>query len=161
MMRNWIGTIGLATLLAGSAHAGVLGPTKPSQLVNLLASPVLSGTACGHPAFDIQNAADGTRQPFDIPPGQVLVVTGLEWNSAFGTASTQALAFLVIQSPDGLTCNAAFSTSGAVTDAWGNADATLTIPNGIAVKSGAHLGLQVTNGTLNRAKLYGYLAKDR
>jgi hypothetical protein len=48
-----------------------------------------------------------------------------------------------------------------MTDAVGSASGSLTIPNGIVVKSGAHLGVWLENGVLNRAKLYGYLAKDR
>lgn len=159
-MHNWKAVLALATLVAGSAHAGVLGPTKPSQLVNVLAS-ANTGTVCGYPAFDTQVAADGTRKPFDIPPGQVLVVTGFEWDSEVGSASQLAIATVISVTPDYATCDSAFSPSGGMTDSSGSASGSITFPTGIAVKSGTHLGLWMENGFLGRAKLYGYLATDR
>jgi hypothetical protein len=52
---------------------------RPSLIVVLRATTGLCGSS-GHRAIDRQMLPDGTLVPFAIPPGAVLVVTGMAWN---------------------------------------------------------------------------------
>lgn len=80
-------------LLALSApiSAEVVAPDKPSQIVHLRGGPG-SGTNCtpfvGSTLLDHQLLPDGTTVPFTIPPGRVLVLTGVSWN-LFGAPPTR------------------------------------------------------------------------
>jgi hypothetical protein len=67
--------------VAGSGHAGVIGPKRPSQLVELVRGPAT--LACQGPAEDSLRllAPDGSTSAFSVPPGQVLILTGLRWFS--------------------------------------------------------------------------------
>jgi hypothetical protein len=160
-MRTWKAALGLAAILTVPAHAGVIGPTRPSDLVNVLATPGGSGTVCGGQAvaFDMRQMADGTQVPFTIPPGQVFVVTGYDWAVDIATPSRSNWVSVVAQV--GPSCNFSLSGSGAIADPQGTASSSITFPNGIAVKPDALLGAYTWDGNLNRANLYGYFTKDK
>jgi hypothetical protein len=145
---------------SATAHAAVLGPTRASDLVNVVAFPGFSGVCCSasETAFDITFDADGERQPFVIPPGKVFVVTGIEWNSFLGTPNRQTLAVLSLSRPTG--CDGLFANSTALADGAGSAGNTLTVPNGLRIRPGQKLCLFMSNGSLNTARATGYLAKD-
>ena len=78
--RMGLGTA--SALLAGllvpsAAHAGLLGPSRPSQLVSLIAS---AACANGGMKLNTQVNSDATTAAFTIPAGMVLVLTDIEWD---------------------------------------------------------------------------------
>src|SRR5678815_4291784 len=79
-------------LIAGPASAGVIGPTKPSQVVVLRVSG--QGIACqgggGGQEADLQGRADGSIEPYMPPPGYGFVITGLDWGAAGNAANEYA-----------------------------------------------------------------------
>jgi hypothetical protein len=160
-MRTWKAALGLALLLALPAHAGVIGPKRPSDLVNVIALSGLSGMTCSGLAlaFDTRVTADGDRVPFAIPPGQVFVVTGLEWDTYGGSATKQVIASVVMNKP--AVCDNTFAGSSAVPDATGGAAGNITFPTGIAIRPGIELGLFALNGIPYRGKLTGYFTADK
>jgi hypothetical protein len=158
-MRTLILALGLVTAVTGTVQAATLAPTKPSQLVHLLASPNITGTICGgDPAFGMRVMTDGLLAPFSIPPGQVFVMTGIEWESYAGTAGTTAQVEIYIESPG--YCSREYASSAAINDPNGTASASLTFPSGIVVKSGTVPFVLMSNGTLYWAKVSGFLTKD-
>jgi hypothetical protein len=160
-MRTWKAAFGLVALLTVSAHAGVIGPKRPSDLVNVAAFNGYSGMICSGMAvaFDYRVKVDGTNEPFTIPPGQVFVATGLEWDTYAGPKSGVTRAYVVMDTPSA--CDTAFAGSSAIADAAGAATGNVTFPTGIAIRPGVALGVTSLNSTIHRAKLYGYFTADK
>jgi len=80
--------------LASSAWAAHVAPRRPSDIVTL----VPSGAPCplpvaGDVVFDVRILADGTRAPFSLSHGNVLVVTGVEYTSKTRSESVAATLF--------------------------------------------------------------------
>lgn len=72
----------LACSIAGPVLAAV-GPTRASDVVTL--ATAFPPTACPASAtallFDTRIRSDGSREPFTIPAGKMLIVTGLDYVS--------------------------------------------------------------------------------
>ncbi len=88
MKRVIIAVCGGLASFAVPATAGVLAPSKASQVVVLRQSG--SGTVClpkgGGLDVDLRMAADGTNQPFVQPSDQALVITGIDWGTTGGSS---------------------------------------------------------------------------
>jgi hypothetical protein len=148
-MRTY-GLMVLALSVSGTpAVAGVLQPTKASQLVTLLNGPPSGG--CYPMTSRVQS--DGTLVPFTIPLKQVLIVTSGR---------------ILVSGNANLTYFLSFTVGGNVlasrtvdTDAEGFADATVSIPNGFAVSSGTTICLSATPASTPNAELHGFLAPDK
>lgn len=149
-------------VVAGSAVAGPLAPAKASELVNLFAFPLTSGICCssGIFAFDHQLDSNGARSAFTLPAKETLVVTEVDWLSLAGTSGQDAIAEVVIEGSSG--CDTLGATSVGVNDSAGNAGGTLIFPTGIVLRSGTQICVTIGgSGSLNRANVHGFLAKDQ
>lgn len=132
-----------------------LGPRTAADLITVRGR----GTACSTAGasgqrFDARVRADGGEEELVIPPGKVLVITGLAWRTAGNTA--HAGATLRLESAGGI--STAFVDTQPAT-ASGITGAVASIP-GIAVAPG--VGLCVLNSGDSAGApsgvLYGYLA---
>jgi hypothetical protein len=146
-------------LLGHVAMASSVAPAKPSQIVALISSG--GAPACPHAGkqIDSQIEPDGSFQPFSIPTGQVLVVTGFDW-TVFGLLASQtARVELVLESTNA--ADAVFQ-DGAIADFLGTAGKAAAVPN-VIVKPvpGAVFCLSPDGGTLGSSVVHGFLTKDK
>jgi hypothetical protein len=140
----------LALSVSGTpAVAGVLQPTKASQLVTLLNGPPSGG--CYPMTSQVQ--PDGTLAPFTIPPKQVLIVTSGSITVSGNPNQTNFLFFTV--------GGQVFTSHSVEMDAAGFADATVSIPNGFAVSSGNTICLSAAVASTVNGELHGFLAPDK
>jgi len=92
MKRSIIVACAALVSLTAPARAGVLAPTKASQVLVLRQSG--SNAIClpkgGGFEVDVAMRHDGTNAPFVQPSDQVVVVTGIDWGTTGGTAGQNA-----------------------------------------------------------------------
>jgi hypothetical protein len=165
-MRTLGVTMVLLVSFGRTANAAPLAPTKPSQVVTLQSLPGLSGTCPkGDVAVDRQIAGDGTLMPFTgAPPGQVLVITGLDWATGSGSLSGQAITVTLQLDPGngGLTQAVFADQTTTSVSVEHEAGRSLVVSN-VVVKPGICLGVRVSNTPpgLGFAIVHGYLTKDK
>ena len=154
----------LLTAWSTKAYAGPLAPTKASQIVVLTAASTPCAADPDATAVNVRNLPDGTTAPFTIPPGQVLVVTGIAYRVSGGLANEAKNVLL-------FTAKLPFASvlffSGVITGdtALGRlGGGSASIPNAI-VKAGTEICVQASeiNGAAAEvgAVVYGFLAKDK
>lgn len=132
-----------------------VGPRTAGHLVTLRGrgTPCATAGASGQ-LLDARVMTDGSEADFAVPPGQVVVITGLAWRTAGNTA--HAGATLRLEPPGSLT-TAFVDTQPALASGIGGAVASIP---GIAVGPGVGICL-VNSGDSAGAPsgvLYGYLA---
>jgi hypothetical protein len=165
-MRNWIIVIavvvgGIAALVA-PAHAE-LAPAKASQLVTLLSRPGCPVDATAD-VVDQLHAADGSVVTFSGPPSrQVLVITGVTFNSGPGINPGESVHMQLARVGSS---SVNYVTSLRTTaNADGTAAANVQIPLGAAVSSGVTLCVcaQAPTGCKPGGLhwVHGYLAPDK
>jgi len=132
---------------------------KPSQIVHLGSGGI--GTPC--PTFTLGQRFrlappdGGPTQAFSIPAGQVLVVTSLSFDIAFGPPSKTV--FFRLARDNGSFAAAVFRTRLLI-DAAGNGGSThVTLSTGFIVKSGVDLCVILPNPN-SFVGVYGFLAPD-
>lgn len=157
----WFTTVVLSVVF------GLLTITQPSQadLVPKRASELITlrAVATGPStcpvvgvAFNVQISPDGTAHSFSVPDGEVLLITHFQWTDNIFPATGVLTSTLSVQT--GSTSNTVLISNGAF-DAAGKGGGEVTIPNGIAIKSGSFLCL--TNTTADGIGfVHGFLAKD-
>lgn len=160
MMRaRWLGTavvLASAALLGGTeATAQALGPQAAADIVELVLET--NSAACTNTGtkFDTRLMPDGTSIPFDIPAGQVLVVTEIEL-LGFGAAPGSGLQTRIFRGI-GLAVNLA-AIRESIADGTGRAFHFFEFNPGIVVASGGEV---CTNNNLNittTGRLRGYFA---
>jgi hypothetical protein len=145
----------------GTAHAGPLVPTKPSQLVTIRSS----GRTCGTSpwlALDQQVNQDGTLSSFSIPSGMVLVVTSVDWRQGNTGAPYVNEEFFLFPSEANIAVNYAIVDSIGLGSANGRAGASIVV-TGVAIKAGTpcwgvnNISLQGSADAL----VHGFLTKDK
>lgn len=142
---------------AGVASAGPLAATRASQLVTLRPIP---GAACAVGSgflLDARILPDGSYEPFAIPNGQVLVLTGISW-STIGAVGEDSEISLRINPSGALVFHAT-----AIVDSLNNGSGNVAVP-GIVVRSGSQLCFENTSGApamIFDATAHGFLAADR
>jgi hypothetical protein len=139
-------------LIAGPATAGVIGPTKPSQVVVLRVSG--SGTACqggGGQQADLQVHPDGSIDAFTPPPGYGFVITGIDWGSS-GNAANSAVPVAIRIVPPHPGTSLVFAT-GAIADAAGGSWGSAVVPN-VAVAPNTPICVGIPGMT--QAAVHGY-----
>ena len=141
-------------LVASPAAAGVIGPTKPSQIVVLRVSG--NGTTCqaagGGQEADLQVRADGSIEPYMPPPGYAFVITGLDWGAAGNPANEYAPVAIRLTSPHPGSSALVFA-SGAVADGAGKSWGSALVPN-VSVAPGTSVCVGVQGYT--QAAVHGY-----
>ncbi len=146
-------------LFAACTHTTA--PTKPSELVTLIADPstaICPATTVPH-VFGDRLQPDGTRVPFTIPNGQVLVITSFDWVVEGSTQANNAVWTAITFMGSGKN-NALFS--GAMTDSIGRAAGTTLVPDGIVVAPGTVLCLDfVAGASAAYGRAHGYLTKNQ
>jgi hypothetical protein len=165
-MRPYALSVALVLLgLATPATAAALAPSKPSQLVAVVATGSCPFVGVTTGLFDTLVKGDGTRAPFSIPAGEVLVITDLtilaNAETPGHTIQAQLLAGTsAISNFDIFAENVTAGTSGGVTLA-------ATFPTGIVVKSGTSLcpvaiDFTSSGGSVSAGgTLHGFLTKDK
>jgi hypothetical protein len=153
--------LGLATLAAPSAYAQqVIGPTKASELVAL--TNANGSIPCpGQSNWEAVNFLPLRGTTLAIPVTEVLVVTeiAIDRLNPLGKNTNDLSAWLV---SGGGTAPNPFARQSATLDSNGIGGATLTIPQGIRVPSGATLCVEkITTGGFREAFAYGYLAPNQ
>jgi hypothetical protein len=160
-LRWFIVSLGLSPCLLAVAQAGVLAPTKASQVLTVNASGLTSCPSGGSSslAFDQVVLGDLSSFPaFTIPPGQVFVVTGLEWRiiGAPAGSTTGATLRLDGNSTIGMVF---FDTMNAGPD--GGSGRAVAVPN-VIVKPGITICLLIGgNGSAMSGLLHGFFARDK
>jgi len=133
----------------------MLAPSKPSQMVLVTVGPA-AGCPQGAENLTEQIFPDGTRGPFSIPSGQVLVITEVEWSVAAAPANVYAgTAIYLASHRDG-----PLWSDEALTDGNGFVGTSSLVPSAI-VKSGDTLCRTSSPGTGLGLMLRGFLTKDR
>src|SRR5262249_21100140 len=165
-MRPYVLSVALVLLGLAStpATAAAVAPSKPSQVVAVAA---LGTCPLGFTTdlFDTLVKGDGTKAPFSIPAGEVLVITDLtvlaDGRTPGDTIQAQLVAGTSASSNvDIFAENVTAGTSGGVTLA-------ATFPTGIVVKSGTSLcpiAVDLTHpggSVVAGGSLHGFLTKDK
>jgi hypothetical protein len=142
-----------------STEAGILAPSRASQLVTLQTSgsPAACPGTAGRVAMDTAIAGNATTSPFSIPPNQVLVVTGVDWRVTGGPAGSTATANLVLDTPSDPNGRALVWSDTAFFDASGVAGDTAPVA-GVVVESGTTLCWGATAGVMDLLSVHGFLA---
>ena len=141
-------------LVASPAAAGVIGPTKPSQVVVLRVSG--GGTNCqggGGQEADLQVHPDGSIDPYMPPPGYGFVITGLDWGAASNPADEYAPVAIRLTNPSHPNSSALVFASGSVADGMGKSWGSAIVPN-VAVAPGTSVCVGVQGYT--QAAVHGY-----
>jgi hypothetical protein len=145
--------------LAQAAVAGVV-PTRASNVVTLLAVFTPCPAAATAELFDTEILPDGTRAPFLLPAGKVLVVNGLEYTGT--QIPVPAVSATLLHATTG---EELFFTVGPV-HSFGPGNDTVhhnTLVPQLVVKGG--ICVQAETGTSPprpiQAVLHGFLAADR
>lgn len=144
-----------ALALTGPASAGPLAPARASDLVTVYTKNATPCPVAGV-AFDTIVLADGTEQPFAIPPKRVLVVTSLDWNLTSASPGVAAAPVLGLQTGG---ASLPLLQGSGVTDSNGTAAGTVTAPTGVVVRSGPQLCL--IGGATPAGLIHGFFAKDK
>jgi hypothetical protein len=140
---------GLTLVLAAPTVAGL----EPKRASDLVAVRVVDALPCpGSPStflVERRSNPDGTLSPWTGPPaGQILIVNLVRfWVGGRTPGST--FSFILYVGEDSVVIGE------KIIGASGDASLEVTLPTGIAVKSGAALCANV-----GQADVYGYLAKD-
>lgn len=143
-----------------SAVASPLAPKKPSDLVTLARGDSCDPNPIGRKVDQLQNS-DGTLLPFSIPPGKVLVVTGIDWTQGNTGAPNKAeILFLHSQTASGVINPMVTSHDNGSAD--GRAGASIPV-TGVTFKSGETLCVSANTGNIGSlgVRVHGFLAKDR
>jgi hypothetical protein len=149
----------VALLAAPAAHAGLLGASKPSQLITLMNGP---GAKCvtGEVRLGTQVNGDGTTSAFTIPAGMVLVLTGIEWDG--GALSAGATTLYVFLENANAGSVGLVAVGGAVTQSGGAGMGGGTFgTGGIVVKPGTDICLGTNGSGSVQGTAHGFLAKDK
>lgn len=154
--------IGLACLTLGS-NAYSLDARNASGLVTLIAdssTPVCPATSVPH-TFGDRLLPNGTRVPFTIPAGQVLVITSYDWVIE-GSTQINGTVWTTVALFDGTSYVSALS-SGAAADSIGRAAGNTAVPNGVVVKPGTVMCFNFVGGAdpPSFARIHGFFADDR
>lgn len=146
-----------------------LEPLLASDTLTLIASSRFS-PSCGNPAvemfaFDqvvIKNS--GVTQPFTLPAGKVLVVTGFDWLATGSPAVANQLRTAFLNPATSAGFNAAEAESTALADSTGKAGGSETFPTGIVLQNPARFCLQMypaVTGEVASGVINGFLAPDK
>jgi hypothetical protein len=159
-MRSWwLSSILLGVVVASSASAGVLGPSKASGIVfaDAFITPCLTP---GHLAFDGTATATGSNALFVIPPKKAFVATALIAKISGLSAGEIASMFVNIENANGGASNPLIETYAAPANAAGVGVVSLTLPTGAAFSppAGSKICVGVDSGTVQNATMYGYFA---
>ncbi len=167
-------TISLA-LAVTAAYAGVLAPSRPSEIVMVASdnSLVLGNNPCPDPQRPVRliwnpDAATGAGgvASLTIPPGQVLVLTSGSWRDAGNLFPLQPNRSYHPQLyfRSGGDALRVFSGAGAVTDEFGGVADSFDFGPGLVVRAGttvcAVLGYKDGLGA-GVVHLNGFFAKDK
>jgi hypothetical protein len=149
--------LGLATSAAPPAYAQI-GPAKASQLIAL--TNASGSTRCpGQSNWNAVTFLPLSGTTFTIPPGKVLIITELAvLRHNPGAGNTNDLSAWLVAG-GGAAANPV-ATQSVTLDGNGIGGATLTIPQGIRVPSGATVCVENTTSGFRQAYAYGYLALD-
>jgi len=162
MSKNSLVKVLVAAALtsAGIASAGVVAPTKASELVTLRPSSAVPNCPDGSIALamDQRVNSDGTSSAFSIPAGKVLVLTDADWSTCDGMPSANLLVsaqVLSTTSPfDSVYVARLFATASSNGCGGGNANLS-----GVAIKSGRTICIRANSS--DQQRLHGFLASDR
>ncbi len=147
----------LTTVLLGGtgAAAQVLGPSAPTDIVEVMLETNSPACTNAGTKFDTRLMPDGTEAPFVIPAGQVLVVTEIDI-LGFGAAPGAGVQTRIFRGV-GMEVNIA-AIRESIADGTGRAFHIYDFDPGIVVASGGEV---CTNNNLNittTGRLRGYLA---
>jgi hypothetical protein len=155
-----------STAFTSTAFAATLGPSKPSDLVDLHPSfglCPLDPTSGFSLAIDTVNLPDGTTAPFVIPPKHVFVVTAAEINIQLAPVGHRIE--LSLFRVNGTQVGTLIAESEVTST--GTAQDHTVIPTGSVVKSGTPLCISAIDNDAGQQTLFpfgtvhGYFAKDK
>jgi hypothetical protein len=150
----------------GAPPPAPLAPSKPSQIVTLTYDGFCAGGTSLDNIIGIRIMPDGTTQPFTIPPGQVLVVTGIDW-SAYRCPPSTAPGTVLMYVFLGATGRVAFADTAVIgagatpTSACSIGGKASIVPN-LVVKPGIELcaGFDNQGFSGSPAIVHGFLTSD-
>jgi hypothetical protein len=148
------------------AGAAPLGPKKASELVTLQPNPILGAAPCAgvEAPLDRVVQADLSTSQLVIPPGQVLVITGGNWQLAALGVQPNLDTALRLYLKDGTNVAAVLYGAGGLTDADGAASGSFRADPGIVVRPGQSICAVLRVGGADKGGFifaYGYFTKDK
>jgi hypothetical protein len=144
--------LAVSCLFLGTAHAGVLEPAKPSQVVHLRTF----GTQCsnGGGIIDLRTYPDGlTEFPYALPPKQVVVVRRVDYQATPG-AGTQVFVALEIAG-NLVATKAGFGGSNGIFEG------SFEFDPGLVVSDISKFCVRTQNGSFVFATATGFLTKNK
>lgn len=152
------------TCLTLATNSYSLDAKIPSSVVTLIAdptTPICPNTTDPH-TFSDRLLSDGSRVPFTIPTGQVLVITSYDWVIEGSTEANNTVwtGVAIFNGPNGVMA----LSSGARADSIGRAAGNSIVPNGVVVKPGKVMCFNYVGGAANLgtfARIHGFLTEDR
>jgi hypothetical protein len=159
MRRTIVPGLLLLCVSWATVAGAVLAPAKPSQMVLITAAT--QTVACppepgGTEDLTEQIFPDGTRGPFSIPPGQVLVVTEVEWSAGAATPGVYVGVGLFLSSAP----NSPLWSDAALADSTGFAAKSSPVPNAV-IKSGGTLCRRSRPGLSLGIMVRGFFTRDK
>jgi hypothetical protein len=153
-----------APLAASAALGGPLVPTRASQLVTArtgsgnVPCPFGGGGSNSPYLIDTMIGPDGAERPFAIPPKQVFVVTGFDFN--FGGPVAGSTVFVQLTSFDAQGTPAVLAQGTVATGSDQLGGGSVAIPNGVVVH-GDRMLCVTGNKAATGGLVHGFFAKDR
>ena len=150
------------TVTNPSSGGGVLGPTKPSDLVTLRSSRAKCAPSPWL-MLDTQVKGDGTLAPFVIPVGKVLIVTSIDFRQGNSGAAGNYEEFFLFPSAANIANNIAIVDLVAAPGSADRAAGASAVITGVAIKAGNPCwGVNNLNALGSAdALVHGFLAVDQ
>jgi hypothetical protein len=140
---------------------------KPSQLVTVLNSSTIAAGTCSilGNILDTIQKSDGTTTAFSIPSGQVFVITAADLYGISATAGNQvSLRLRRVSATDNNTLaerSVTADSSGLIGPQAFNFPTGAVVTSGVSLCVSAEMPAEMPNTFFpNRARVYGYFAKD-
>jgi hypothetical protein len=149
-----------SALFDSRAFAGVIGPAKPSTLINVDA--FFSSCPQGGKAFDGRTTSNGGNVSFVIPAKQVFVATSITAKVVNLNQGEIAEVFVDIQDANS-SSNGLISAYTTPANVQGIGTVDLVLPTGVAFNPppDQQICAQSSSGVLDAAKMYGYFTANR
>jgi hypothetical protein len=149
--------------LTVDSSAAALAPTKPSQILTVVANLSSAPSCPGGIFFQVNTVAkaDGSTAEFAIPKGFVFVVTSFDWSSFGlqpGTFAEMDVTAVSAAGPFG-----AIAIGHSIVSSDGGAGSNVVVPSGLIVKPPAILCfLPESEGVVSSSvQVHGFLTKDK
>jgi hypothetical protein len=157
MSRLLLAALLLLVPFTASAGGG-LAPKKASDIVTVSQTGQPCPGGGGYYVLDDRQLPTGQSVSFAIPPGKVLILTGVTWSAVSGTPGAPVIGLLSSQAPGTSLVSHHYSSATFASD--GTVFETELTPPAV-IAPGRSICFSVTAGSFNAASLHGFLVPDK